>query len=56
MHRAFRKSNRKVPQKRFHVHYCFDVNNGIDVLDFVIFKPCVTYEQLKERNLLVKQA
>ena len=27
--RAFRKSNRKVPQKLFHTHYCLDGHSGI---------------------------
>ena len=29
-HRAFRKGNQKVPQKRFHAHYCLDGHIGID--------------------------
>ena len=28
-HRAFMKGNRKIPQKRFHDHYCLDDNLGI---------------------------
>ena len=28
-HRAFRKGNRKVPQKLFHTHYCLDGRSGI---------------------------
>ena len=29
-HRAFRNGNRKIPQKRFHDHYCLDDHLGID--------------------------
>ena len=29
-HRAFRKGNRKVPQKLFHTHYCLDGHSGIE--------------------------
>ena len=29
-HRAFRKGNRKIPQKRFQDHYCLDGHLGID--------------------------
>ena len=29
-HRAFRKGNQKVPQKRFHAHYCLDGHSGTD--------------------------
>ena len=36
-HRAFRKGNQKVPQKRFHAHYCLDGLSGIDDWNFVIF-------------------
>ena len=34
-HRAFRKGNQKVAQKRCHAHYCLDGNSGID--DFCDF-------------------
>ena len=34
-HRAFRKGNQKVPQKRFHAHYCLDGHIGIDDQNFV---------------------
>ena len=54
-HRAFRKGNQKVPQKRFHAHYCLDGHSGIDDWNFVIFEQCETHEQLKERNLLATQ-
>ena len=30
-HRAFRKGNRKVPQKLFHTHDCLDGHSGIEV-------------------------
>ena len=49
-HRAFRKGNQKVPQKRFHTHYCLDGHSGIDDWDFVILEQCETHEQLKERE------
>ena len=49
-HRAFRKSNQKVPQKRFHAHYCLDGHSGIDDWNFVIFEQCETHEKLKERE------
>ena len=34
-HGAFRKGNQKVPQKRFHAHYCLDGHIGIDDWNFV---------------------
>ena len=34
-HRAFRKGNRKISQKRFHDHYCLDGHLGIDDWDFL---------------------
>ena len=43
-HRAFRKGNQKVPQKRFHAHYCLDGHSGIDDWNFVIFEQCETHE------------
>ena len=49
-HGAFRKGNQKVPQKRFHPHYCLDGHSGIDDCNFVIFEQCETHEQLKERE------
>ena len=49
-HKAFRKGNQKVPQKRFHAHYCLDGHSGIDDWNFVIFEQCETHEQLKERE------
>ena len=49
-HRAFRKGNRKIPQNRFHDHYCLDHHFGIDNWDFTLFKPCVTHKQHKERE------
>ena len=55
-HRAFRKGNQKVPQKRFHAHYCLDGHSGIDDWNFVIFEQCETHEQLKRnRSLLATQ-
>ena len=47
-HRDFRKGNRKIPQKRFHDHYCQDGFLGIDDWDFTLFEQCETHEQLKE--------
>ena len=49
-HRVFRKGNRKIPQKRFHDHYCLDGHLGIDDWDFTLFEQCETYKQLKERE------
>ena len=49
-HRAFRKGNQKVPQKRFHTHYCLDGHSGIDDWNFMIFEQCETHKQLKERE------
>ena len=49
-HRAFRKGNQKVPQKRFHAPYCLDGHSGINDWDFVIFEQGETHEQLKERE------
>ena len=49
-HRAFRKGNRKIPQKRFHDHYCLDDHLGIDDWDFTLFEQCETHKQLKERE------
>ena len=49
-HRAFRKGNRKTPQKRFHDHYCLDHHLGIDDWDFILFEQCETHEQLKEKE------
>ena len=37
-HRAFRKGNRKIPQKRFHDHYCLDDHLGIDDCNFTVFE------------------
>ena len=49
-HKVFRKSNQKVPQERFHNHYCLDGHSRINDWDFVIFEQCETHEQLKERE------
>ena len=45
-HRAFRKGNRKIPQKRFHDHY------WMVILEFMIgiLEQCQTHKQLKERE------
>ena len=50
--RVFRKGNRKIPQKRFHDHYCLDGHLGIDDWDFSLSVQCETHQQMKERNLL----
>ena len=34
-HRAFRKGKRKLSQERFHVHYCLDDHNEVDVWNFL---------------------
>ena len=47
-HRAFRKGNRKVPQKLFLIHYCLDGYRGIEDWDFVIFEQCKTHAQQKK--------
>ena len=44
------KDNQKVPQRRFHAHYCLDGHSGIDDWKFVIFEQCETHEYLKERE------
>ena len=49
-HRAFRKGNQKVPQKRFHARYCCHGHSGINDWDFVLFEQCETHEQWKERE------
>ena len=49
-HRAFRKGNRKVPQKLFHTHYCLDGHSGIEDWYFLIFEQCKTHVQLKARE------
>ena len=48
--KAFRKGNRKIPQKCFHDHYCLDDHLGIDDCYFTVFEQCETLEQLKERE------
>ena len=40
----------KIPQKRFHDHYCLDDHLGIDDWDFTLFEQCETRKQLKERE------
>ena len=55
-HRAFRKGNRKVPQKLFHIHYCLDGHSGIEDWDFEqCFEQCKTHTQLKERETFWQQ-
>ena len=49
-HRAFRKGNRKVPQKLLHTHYCLNGHSSIEDWDFVIIEQCETHAQLKERE------
>ena len=49
-HRAFRKGNRKIPQIRFHNHYCLDGHLGIDDWDFTLFEQCETYKKVKKRE------
>ena len=49
-HRAFRKDNQIVPEKRFHAHYFLDGKSGTDDWNFVIFEQCETHGQLKERD------
>ena len=48
--RAFRKGNRKIPQKLFHDHYYLHGHLGIDDWDFTLFEQCETHKQLKERE------
>ena len=50
-HRAFRKGNRKIPQKLFHDHYCLDGHLGIDDWNFTLFEQFETHKQLKEREI-----
>ena len=47
-YRAFRKGNRKVPQKHFHDHYCLDGHLGIDNWDFTLFEQCERHKKLKD--------
>ena len=49
-HRAFRKSNQKVPQRRFHLHYCLDGHSRTGDWDFVVFGHCKIHKQWKERE------
>ena len=49
-HRAFRKGNLKITQKRFHDHYCLDGHLGIDDLDFTLFEQCEKHKQHQERE------
>ena len=45
-----KKGNQKVPEKRFHAHYCLDGHSGSEDWNFVIFEQFETHEQLKERE------
>ena len=47
-HRAFRKGNRKIPQKIFHNHYCLDGLLGIVDWNFTPLEKCKTYKHLKD--------
>ena len=49
-HRTFRNGNRKVPQKLFHTHYCFDGHSGVQDWDLVVFESCEAHAKLKERG------
>ena len=50
-HRAFRKDNRKFPQKLFNTHYCLDGHSCIEDWDFVIFGQCEhMYNWRKEKH------
>ena len=49
-HRALRKVNRKMPQKRFHENYCLDGYLEIDDSDCSLFQQCETHKQMKERE------
>ena len=57
-HRAFRKGNRKILQKRFHDNYLLYINYnyilddhlGIDDWDFTLFEKGETHQQLTERE------
>ena len=44
------KGSQKVPEKRFHTHYCLDGHSGIDDWNFVLFEQGETHEQFKERE------
>ena len=46
-HRALRKGNKKIPQKRFHNHYCLDGHLEIDDWVFTLFEQYETHKQLK---------
>ena len=49
-HRTFRKGSQKIPQKRFHCHYCLDSHLGIYDWDFTLFEQCDTHKQLKQKE------
>ena len=51
-YRAFRKGNRKVPEKLFDTHYCLDGHSDIEDWEFSIFEQCETHAELKERETL----
>ena len=52
-HRAFRKGNWKIFQKRFHNYYCLDGHLGIADWGFTLFKQRETHKQIKERGNLL---
>ena len=49
-HRAFRKGNQKVPQKRFHSHFMQTNHEGINDWEFTLIEQCQTHEELKRRE------
>ena len=53
-HRAFRKGNRKIPQKRFHDLYCLDGHLRIDDWDFTLYEQWGTHNQLKKRETFLR--
>ena len=54
-HKAFKKDNRKIPQKLFHDHYCLNGHLGINDWDFTLFEQCETRKQLKEKETFWQQ-
>ena len=47
-HRTFRNGHQKIPQKRFHDHYCLEGYLGTDDWDSAFFGQFETQKQLKE--------
>ena len=54
-HKAFRKRNRKIPQKLFNNHYCLDGLLRIDDWDFTLFEQCETHYKEREKELKVRE-